>query len=170
LGPVIGQTIDLQQINGYNKESYLFNNRELIQSALIHPARYWYENGISNHTQLLYGKFGQDVVHYHENLRLLFRLYCKHELGLFLTLESLVNYMKGGNFTDYFIEVVETEVSLQDCYRHFILKQDLLGEIAKNRMSWSFKKALAGQTTQWLDGSYTGTLNRYSKQIGLPEQ
>ena len=68
---VLGKTINYTQAQNYKKEDYVTNNRSLINSAFLHPTKYWFcYPAFSNHTQLLYAQFGQEVLNHHEQLRI----------------------------------------------------------------------------------------------------
>lgn len=140
------------------------------KSGLLHPVKYYYVYGRSNHSQLLYGKFGGQIVNRHENQRLNFRLYCQNELGLELTLDSLEEYMRKGEFTEYFIESVDMEVNLKDFYRYKILEQDFVTEIDKNRHNWSLAYYLKSKNKDQKYTEYTGPINQYLKAAGQPEE
>ena len=140
-----------------------------VTSALLHPVKYYYVYGRSNHCDLLYGQFGQKILGYHEANRLRFRLYCERELGLEHTLESLVEYMKKGEFEDYFIESVELEVNLKDLYRYKVLNQTF-EEIIENRFNWSIKYYLETGNKDQKFTEYVGPFNEYRAQLGLEPQ
>lgn len=141
-----------------------------VKSALLHPVKYYYVYGRSNHCQLLYGQFGSEVLNRHENQRLNFRLYCQNELGLDLTLDSLEEYMRKGNFTQYFIDSVEMEVNLKDLYRYKILGQDFVKQIDQNRHNWSFEYYLNNKNEEQKYTDYVGPMNQYLKAMGKPEE
>jgi hypothetical protein len=131
--------INLSQINGWSKESYLFNTRDTLQSAFTHPARYWFEFGRSNHNVLLYAQFGDQVYQRHEELRVRFRSYCKEVLKIDLTLEALIDYMKDniGKYPEYFEQILETEIAVKDIFRLKVLNQDWI-KLHENRHNWSY--------------------------------
>jgi|TARA_R110000824_G_scaffold16478_13_gene68317 hypothetical protein len=166
----------LGNIKGYTEEekqdyitSTRFETDDPVIAALLHPVKYYYTYGRSNHTQLLYGQFGTKILSYHESQRLRFRLYCQDQLGLDLTLDSLEGYMRKGEFTDYFIDSVELEVNLKDFYRYKILEQDFIKEIDQNRQNWSFKYFLEKGKEKQDYGDYIGPINEYLKSQGKPE-
>ena len=106
-------------------------------SALLHPVKYYYVYGRSNHTSLMYGPFGEGAVGYHENIRLRFRLYCSNVLGLDYSMESLEEYLRKKDFTEEFIEVAELEYSIKDVFRLKVLDQTF-EEINDNRSKNGF--------------------------------
>ena len=103
-----------------------------VHSALLHPIKYYYVYGRSNHCNLLYQQFWNEILQFHESQRLQFRIYCQNTLGLDFTLDSLVEYMKTNDWPEYFLEVVELEVNLKDLYRYKVLEQPF-EEILENR-------------------------------------
>ena len=150
-------------------QSKRFLENDPTISALLHPVKYYYVYGRSNHTQLLYGNFGREILSHHGNQRLKFRLYCQDELGLDLTLDSLEEYMRKGDFTEYFIESVELEVNLKDFFRYKILGQDFIKEIDQNRQNWSFKYYLEKGNADQKYTDYVGPINEYLKATNQPE-
>ena len=141
------------------------------KSGLVHPVKYYYVYGRSNQCQLLYGKFGQEVVNYHETSRLRFRLHCEKMLGLDIsTLDSLEEFYRKGNFSAEFIDAVELEVNLKDYFRYKILEQDFVEEIDKNRINWSFRLYLDSGDAKQESTDYKGPINQYLEQVGQPEE
>ena len=166
----------LGNVKGYTEEekqqyitSTRFGSDDPAISALLHPVKYYYVYGRSNHMNLLYQNFGNKILSHHENQRLRFRLYCQDELGLDLTLDSLEDYMRKGDFTEYFIESVELEVNLKDFFRYKILGQDFIKEIDQNRQNWSFKYYLEKGNADQKYTDYVGPINEYLKATNQPE-
>lgn len=165
---VVGETVNLSAIEGYQKESYIYNKRDTLQSAFLHPTKYYFEYGYSNHTQLLYLQFGQQAYDYHENLRLQFRWFCERILNIPLTLDGLKEYMKKpiAEWESYFASMVELEVNLKDIFRLEILGQPW-EKLAENRFNWSLQKyAETGAIEQGKLDGYVGRFNMYRKQQG----
>lgn len=177
VNPIYGQSIDLSKINGYKKESYIINTRgktpeSHARSAIENPIKYFveYNHGYS-HLQLLYQQFGNDVFNYHVQRWLEWRIYCEKELGLELTVNNLTEYYKKGiqnkDLPDFIVGYTELEQSLKDLIRYYILKQDLMGEIVKNRFCWSFQKFyFNGEEHQNKNDDYWSAFNSYRKQQG----
>lgn len=140
------------------------NNRNI--SGIEHPIRYFVEYSCPSQTQLLYQQFGNNIWEQHETRRLQFRIFCQKILELTPTVKELVEYISNGiknhNLPEYVIDYINLEVNLIDLVRYYILKQDLLGEIAINRFNWSFKKFYyEGIEHQDKDDGFIGVFNQY---------
>ncbi len=140
-------------------------------SGIEHPIKYFIEYPCSSQTQLLYQQFGNDVWSLREILRIRFRTYCQEYLGLQPTVEELINYfsdaIKNKTLHESIIDYIEDEVNLQDLIRYYILKQDLLGDIALNRFNWSFKKFYhKGIEHQDKNDGFIGIFNQYKIKKG----
>jgi hypothetical protein len=169
---VVGHYVDLTKINGYLKESYLFNRRDILQSGFVRPAKYWFEYAHSNQNVLLYHQFSPEIYQQHENLRLQFRLFCLETLGIKLTLDSFIQYLKDnvGHYPPYFEQVLEWEVNLKDMFRLFVLNEPWIN-LHNNRFNFSyFKWKTTGLVNQPKDGDYVGLFNQYRQQKGLPPE
>lgn len=169
----IGKVVNLSQINGFLKESYVFNTRDTLRSGFLNPIKYTFEYpAFSNHFQLLYSQFGPEIHQYHEYKRINFRLSCKHELGIELTVEGLKTYMRNnlGNYPLWFEQMIEFEVNIKDAFRLFVLEQEWQ-KLAENRHNWSyFKWKESGEIDQSRYGEFVGVWNQYKLQKGeLPE-
>lgn len=169
----LGKVINYSNINGYKKECFLFNNRSVLQSAFLNPAKYWfvYPN-FSNHTQLHYAQFGQNIYEYHESVRINYRFHCKYELGLELTLDSLIEYLQKNinNYSKFTEEMLENEISMKDLFRLKVLNQSV-NELIANRFNWSYAKWKSeGKIHQGKNDGYIGVFNRYLMQAGQPTQ
>jgi hypothetical protein len=139
--------------------------------ALAHPAKYYYVYGRSNHCQLLYGRFGQEVHNFHEANRLRFRLHCEKALGLDLsTLDSLEDFYRKNDFSDEFINAVDLEVNLKDYFRYKVLGQDFVKEIDKNRINWSFRIYLDTKDKEQTETDYIGPINKYLTDKGEEQE
>ena len=161
------EVLFLERLPGYKKENYIINTRDIDVSGLLNPVKYYWVYSRSNHTQLLYGQFGEEIYQYHENRRIWFRLYCENVLNIPLTLDGLENYFRAGNYTEEFIDQVELEVNLKDFFRYKILKQHFLKEIVPKRFNWSFKHYLkTGDITQE-NTNYVSNWNIYKQKAGL---
>ena len=167
---VVGKTLGISE----KDKSKLITSKRFDApevSALLHPAKYYYCYGRSNHCQLLYGKFGQEVVQQHDIARFRFRFYCEKTLGLKFTLDSLIKYMgEYKRWTKEFVEFVELEVNMKDVFRLKVLKQDFLKEIDKNRINWSIKKFLEDGDEKQDGSEYVGQINLYRRQAGLGDE
>jgi len=162
---ILGQVIDLTKINGYRKENYVINHRDTLKSGFLSPAKYWlcYPN-FSNHTQLLYLQFGDQIWSQHESLRIQFRNYCREELNIDLSsLDGIVKYMKDNinNYPPFFEQVLEIEVAIKDIFRLLVLNRDW-HELHDNRHNWSYKKYKEQNLIiQPKVSEYVGTFNKY---------
>lgn len=163
---LLNNVINLSQNPQFKREDYIINTRDILRYGIIHPIKYFCEYKRSNATQLLYQQFGNNIWHYHENERLKFQLYIEQKLGFECNVENLIKYISEGiknkNLPNYIIDYVELEVNLQDLIRFYILKQDFVNEIAKNRFNWSFKKFYyENQIRQDINNGYIGIFNQY---------
>lgn len=163
----IGKTVNLSTINGWRKENYIFNRRDTLESGFLHPIRYYWEFGRSNHLQLLYLQFSNEIFQFHENMRIRFKLSCEQELGLNSSVDSLKDYMINnvGNYPQWFEEVLEMEVNLKDAFRLFVLGQDW--KSLANRFDWSYQIwKTQGIIDQPGGGEYVGLFNQYRQAQG----
>lgn len=127
------------QIYKYNQENYIINKRDKLTSGFLNPAKYYYSYGDAGQTQILYSQFSEDHFKHHEKARQLFRIFCQYNLGLDLTLDSLIKYMQDnvGNYPEYFEQILELEVNLKDIFRLKVLNQPW-EDLAKQRFDWSY--------------------------------
>lgn len=161
-----------------NKSQYLYNKRDENKniSYLSHPVFYWFCHNPSNEVQCMYSKYSQNEVNLHENSRQHFRLYCEQVLNLSLdTLDDLVEYMrkiykKEIEPDKYFLQVCDAEFRMSDLFRHKILGQDLVPTIVKNRFNWRLSTFLETGDLEQLNTGYAGTVNRYNKKYGFPQE
>lgn len=174
LSSPLGRTIDLKSISGYRKENFVFNTRDLLKSGFLNPAKYWYcYPAFSNHTQLLYAHFGSEIWQQHEHLRIQFRYFCREQLKLEWTLESLINYLKTniGNYPPFLEQALEIEPNLKDIFRLYALNQPLEKLIA-NRFDWSYfiwkEKGLLDQNPA--ETYFIGQYNKYNLNIDRPRE
>ena len=171
---ILGRTLNLTSIDGYMKESYLFNLRDndKLRSAFLSPIKYWYSYPpFSNHTNLLYSQFGQETWAKHESIRIKFQLSCQQTLGLDSTVDALKYYMINnvGKYPNWFEQTLEDEVNLKDAFRLFVLNEPWQN-LAQNRFDWSyFKFKNNGEINQKKasqDSDYTGLFNLYKLKKG----
>lgn len=170
---VLGQHIALEKEPGYKKENYVTNGRDFFRSAFYNPAKYWFTYpNFSNHTQLLYAHFGQEVWRQHELSRIQFRYYCRYQLGIELSIDGLINYLAKhkGSYTGYLEQMIETEIHLKDLFRLYVLKQPVQ-DLVDNRFNWSyFKWKETGKVDQKKDDGFVGLYNKYNLSIGKQEE
>lgn len=166
---ILGRQVDLKQLHEYKKELYVTNTRDTLKSGFLSPIKYTFVYPpFSNHFQLLYGQFSQEIWAKHENMRINFQLSCQEELGLELTVDSLKNYMINnvGKYPDWFEDYIEIEVNIKDAFRLFVLKQDWI-ELHNNRFNFSyFTWKKTGEIIQPKTGEYEGLFNKYKMQKG----
>lgn len=170
---IIGKSINLSTINGFRKESYVLNTRDTLKSGFLSPIKYTFEYpALSNHFQLLYLQFSKEIHEKHELNRIRFRLSCKHQLKIDLTLEGIKNYMVNNihNYPDWFEKMIEDEINIKDAFRLFVLKQDWR-ELADNRFDWSyFIWKTTCEINQPKNGHYIGLFNQYRLAQGLERE
>lgn len=160
------QMINLSQMDGYRKENYIFNERNVNVGGIEHPIKYFLTYLRSNHCDLLYHQFGSDVAERHERKRIEFLTWWAKGLNRPLEIESFIEYFKEGiekkNLSEFIILYIQLEVNIQDLIRYYILKQDFLNEICLNRFNWSFKKYYYdGIEHQSKNDDYIGPFNIY---------
>lgn len=148
------------------KENFVINTRDILRYGIIHPIKYFCEYKRSNATQLLYQQFGDDIWYKHEIQRINFQIYIEKELGFECNVKNLIEYISNGisnkTLPSYIINYIELEVNMKDLVRFYILKQNFLEEIAKNRFNWSFIKFYQqGISNQNINDGYIGDFNRY---------
>lgn len=152
------------------KENYIINTRDVLQSAFLHPCKYYYCYGDPGQMQIMYTQFGEQVYTHHANLRMQFRLHCQFDLGLDFTLNSLEEYMLKGVYSDFFENMLELETNLKDFFRIKVLKQSWQ-ELEKNRHNFSyFRYKRDGAVNQGINDGYEGVFNKYLRSIGQPTQ
>lgn len=169
---ILGKQIDLKQSDLYKKELYVTNTRDTLKSGFLSPIKYTFTYPpFSNHFQLLYGQFSQEIWAKHENMRINFQLSCQQELGLELTVDALKEYMVNnvGKYPDWFDDYIEIEVNIKDAFRLFVLKQDWI-ELHNNRFDFSYftwkKTGKVNQLKSSEGGDYIGLFNEYKIQKG----
>ena len=150
------------------KSRYIVNKRDL------NPAKHYQEHdtkyylyGRSNIIDAFYGKYGQNVVNYHEQKRREFREYLRDFTGLEPNLHSLYVFFKNKDvnpWTDYEIEMMELEFCLSEYYRRTVLGEDFMKDIVPLREKWSFKNYLEFGSG-FSDTNYLGTRLKYDLQL-----
>lgn len=164
---ILGKQINLTTVPGYKKESYITNTRDTLKSGFLSPIKYTFTYPpFSNHFQLLYAQFGQEIYAKHEGMRINFQLSCQQELGLELTVDALKEYMVNnvGKYPDWFDDYIEIEVNIKDAFRLFVLNQEWI-ELHNNRFNWSyFEYKKFGKIDQDKNDGYVGLFNEYKLQ------
>ena len=147
LNNIYGKIITLPE-----KEKYIINRRKETPKFFgsINGTKYYLCYFLGNDTQLVYGKYGQNIVNHHENLRKQFQMYCIEKLKLNInTLDDMINYMKKIKNKEispenYFIEMVELEFRLSELFQIEVLNQDFMNDVVPRRYRFSFKDYLNG--------------------------
>jgi hypothetical protein len=136
LSNIYGKIITLPE-----KEKYIINRRKDTPKFFgsINGTKYYVCYFLGNDTQLVYGKYGQNIVNHHENLRRQFQMYCMEKLKLNInTLDDMINYMKKIKNKEispenYFIEMVELEFRLSELFQIEVLNQDFINDVVPRR-------------------------------------
>ena len=163
-----------------DKDKYIINRRKETPKFFgsINGTKYYLCYPLGNDIQLVYSKYGQEVVNHHETLRRKFQAYCKNNLNLDIsTLDDMVKYMikikdKEVVRDQYFIEMVELEFRLSELFQIEVLGQDFMKEVvnyqpdgSQLRYTFSFKDYLAGRSG--FPKGYQGTILKYNKQFNI---
>lgn len=172
LTPPPRQSISL---NKEQKDAWFVNTRweNPSVSMCYNGCKYWfvYSNG-NNQVLADYGKYGQEIVDFHEQTRQQFRIYCEQNLKLSLnSLDDLINYMikiknKETIPDEYFVDIVEKEYRLSELFQLKVLNQDFVNIIAKNRYKFSFLNYLKFGDG-FIDKNYCGTILIYDKKFNI---
>ena len=154
-----------------NKYLYIKNNRDENpeDSYCLHPIKYWFVFNPSNECNIMYSKYGSNIVEKHEKIRQEFRLYCEFKLNLSLnSLDDLIEYMKKIEkkeiiSDEYFINVVDNEFRLSELYELKVLNLDFMKQMHP-RYKWSFRNHLKFNNG-WIDTNYESIIIKYDKGI-----
>lgn len=150
-----------------DKSQFIINKRDL------NPAKHYQEHdtkyylyGRSNIIDAFYGKYGQNVVDYHESIRREFRKYLRKNYGEpnLKTLDDMFNDTLEWPDNDFVVDVIETEFCLSEYYRRIVLKEDFMKDIVPRRERWSFLSFIKNGNG-FLDPNYLGTRLKYDKQF-----
>ncbi len=162
-------------LNLLNKDLYIINKRkeEPWKSWCLNPIKYWFCYHISNETQIMYQKYGQDIVNKHELVRQEFRSKCEKELNICLDdLDDLINFYKSGRYTDWLIETTENEFRLSELFQLKVLNMDFMSDGPNGmhpRFKFSFKHYLKTGEKNQKHLNYDGTIIKYNKQFNINE-
>jgi len=163
-----------------DKDKYIINRRKETPKFFgsINGTKYYLCYYLGNDIQLVYAKYGQEVVNHHEALRRKFQMYCKYNLNLNIsTLDDMVKYMTKIKNKEiipesYFINMVELEFRLSELFQIEVLGQDFMKEVvnyqpdgSQLRYTFSFKDYLAGGSG--FPKCYQGTILKYNKQFNI---
>ncbi len=158
------------------KDSYILNKRKENPKyyGSLNGTKYYLCYPLGNDIDLVYGKFGQEIVNYHEKLRRIFRKYCIEELKLNInSLQDLKDYMitikeKFTVPSDFFINMVETEFRLSEFFQIEVLGMDLIKDIVPKRYKWNFKDYLE-KGDGFINPDYKGTIIQYQEKFNIKE-
>jgi hypothetical protein len=170
LNNIYGKIITLPE-----KEKYIINRRKETPKFFgsTNGTKYYLCYFLGNDTQLVYGKYGQNIVNHHENLRKQFQMYCIEKLKLNInTLDDMINYMKKIKNKEispenYFIEMVELEFRLSELFQIEVLNQDFMNDVVPRRYRFSFKDYLNGGSGY--PKEYLGTILKYNRQFNIQD-
>jgi len=170
LSNIYGKIITLPE-----KEKYIINRRKDTPKFFgsINGTKYYMCYFLGNDTQLVYGKYGQNIVNHHENLRKQFQIYCIEKLKLNInTLDDMINYMKKIKNKEispenYFIDMVELEFRLSELFQIEVLNQDFMNDVVPKRYKFSFKDYLNGGSGY--PEEYLGTILKYNRQFNIQD-
>ncbi len=158
------------------KDEFIINKRHLNPDKHYqeHDTKY-YLYARSNQIQMFYGKYGQEIVNFHEKKRIEFRNYLREKTKLEPSLRALDIFFEAHNsgfygerWTEYEIEMMELEFCLSEYFQRKILGMDFMGkrpEISNGmhpRKKWSFKNHLEFGDG-WINKDYEGTIIKYNK-------
>lgn len=155
------------------KSKYIINKRNLnpTKHYCWHNTKY-YLYGRSNQMQLIYGKYGPEIIEKQEQQRIKFRLHLE-ELGVPLTLDGLENYFKQGEYTNEFINIVEDEFCLSEFFQTKILNMDFMetgGNGVHPRYRWSFKTYLKTSQINQKELGYKGKILTLNEKFGIKDE
>jgi hypothetical protein len=176
------KNIEGQMISIPDKDKYIINRRKETPKFFgsINGTKYYLCYYLGNDIQLVYGKYGQEVVNHHETLRRKFQMYCKYKLNLDIsTLDDMVKYMtkiknKEVVPEEYFIDMVELEFRLSELFQIEVLGQDFIKDVVNRqadgsqlRYRFSFKDYLNGASG--FPKNYLGTILQYNRQFNIKD-
>jgi hypothetical protein len=158
-----------------DKDKYIINKRKETPKFFgsINGTKYYLCYYLGNDVQLVYGKYGQEIVNHHEALRRRFQMYCKYNLNLDIsTLDDMVKYMTKIKNKEiipepYFVDMVELEFRLSELFQIEVLNQDLIKDIVPKRYQFSFKDYLAGNSG--FPNNYLGTVLEYNRKLNIKD-
>jgi hypothetical protein len=151
------------------KSKFIINKRDLNPAKHYqeHDTKYYFY-GRSNQIQAFYGKYGAEIVNYHEDLRLKLKSYLQEKTTLGASdLKSFHDFLvfrhnDDKSFIQYEIEMIELEFCLSEYYRRVILGEDFMKDIVPKRERWSFKDFLK-HGDGFHNPDYLGTRLKYEQ-------
>jgi len=139
------KSVELSQIDGYSDpNTYSYNvrgDKREPHHFVDHFLKYYYVYARSNHLLLGREKNREEFEELEGN-RQKFRFYCRKELGLEFTIESLKEHLASEEWKSdvIFVEMFNKERILKDFYRWHILKHDLSDLEEKGGDVWILEK------------------------------
>ena len=152
---------------GVHFGDFLYNKKNMDDTMIVHAFKYSFVYNISNEMQNQYGKFGQEVVDFHEKERLNFRRLWRENLGRELTIESFIDYCKVLKSNSMVEEYIEFENVFKDYYRLKVLRQDR-NTVLSNRFKWSLKEYLKTGDIEQKNTHYIGRRNDLNIKYSQP--
>lgn len=158
-----------------NKEKYIINQRDKNPSIsyCYNGCKSYICYPLSNEVQMMYGKYGAEIVRIQEQKRREIRKYLK-DIGLNIqTLDDLVILLtafhnKEIEIDEFLINSIEEQFRLSELFQLKVLNMDFMSVIAKNRYTWSFRNFLK-TGDGWSDKNYKGVILLYSEKFGIKE-
>lgn len=165
-----------------DKDKYIINRRKEMPKyyGSLNGAKYYLCYYLGNDIQLVYGKYGEQIVNHHEFLRRKFQVYCTDVLKLNIqNLDDIIIYMKKIKNKEiipdeFFIEMVELEFRLSELFQIEVLNQDFIKDVVRwqadgthLRYRFSFKDYLAGNSG--FPENYLGTILRYNQKFNIKD-
>jgi hypothetical protein len=140
--------VDISKFDGFSDDkSYVWSLRDDINKWIVNGIKYYLVYGRSNHMWLIYSPSNypgsaETLIHEHEENRLRFRNYCRHNLQLPMDsssasiLEAFDAYLKAGEFDKQFIDFMNYEKVIANYYRY--LKGEDQKNIYHTQNTWKF--------------------------------
>ena len=157
-------------ISNNDKSAFIVNTRDKKPeiSYCLNPIKYWLCYPLGNEVQAMYGKYGQNVVNKHENIRRKFRGHLRSISVDVYNLSGIISYMDLVNQrrvrTDpFFDHVVETEFRMSELFQLKVLGLDFMTQMHP-RFKWSFKDHME-YGNGWFNKEYIGVILKYDKGI-----
>ncbi len=136
-------TVDIATFDGFEDDkTYFWSNRDDINKWITNGMKYYYVYGRSNHMWLVYSPANypestRNLIREHEIQRMVFRRYCRTELGLSMdNLDDITEFMKNEELTQTFIAFLNYEKVLANYYRYIHGEDQQI--IYDTQNSWKF--------------------------------
>ena len=170
------KNIEGQIVTIPDKDKYIINRRKETPKFFgsINGSKYYLCYFLGNDTKLVYSKYGNETLNYHEALRKKFQIHCINNLKINIsTLNGIIEYMKKIKNKEvqpdnFFIEMVELEFRLSELFQIEVLGQDFINDVVPRRYKFSFKDYLNGN--DGFPNGYIGTKPRYDKHFNIKDE